>query len=103
MAGLSIEWVRARVRASEYLFTLHADEERRNDSLDILEVETAMLSGTILEDYPGVRVGRRASYTGGLGRPTCTSFAGAIGRDGSCSSPFIYPGRRNGKRRHEEE
>ncbi len=41
-----------RVRKNEYLYTFHADEERRNEGLSIAEVEEALLNGRILEDYP---------------------------------------------------
>lgn len=50
--SLELSWVQERVRKNEYLYTLHADEERRNESISIAEVEEALLNGQILEDYP---------------------------------------------------
>ena len=47
-----LEWIQQRVRSEEYLFTKHADEERRNDNLSIGDVENALLNGQVLEDYP---------------------------------------------------
>ena len=49
---MDIEWVGSKVKNNHYLWTLHADEERRNDGLEIEEVERALISGQILENYP---------------------------------------------------
>lgn len=50
--SLELAWIQERVRKNEYLYTFHADEERRNEGLSIAEVEEALLNGRILEDYP---------------------------------------------------
>lgn len=55
---MDIEWIRARAAAGEYVWSLHADEERRNDGFDIADVETALERGTVLETYPEDRRGR---------------------------------------------
>jgi hypothetical protein len=55
---MDIEWIRNRVAANEYIITLHADQERRNDRLDIGEVEAALQNGDIIEDYPDDPRGR---------------------------------------------
>lgn len=52
VAHMDIDWIRDKVASGQYLWTLHADEERRNDSLTISEVEIAFKSGIILEQYP---------------------------------------------------
>lgn len=53
MSGdLNIDWIRERVRRKEYLITWHADQERRDDDLDIADMEEALLTGLIIEDYP---------------------------------------------------
>lgn len=49
---MDIEWIQGKVASGQYLWTLHADEERRNDSLSISEVEIALKSGIIIEQYP---------------------------------------------------
>jgi len=54
-----IEWIKARVAASEYYFSRHGDQERQNDNLSIAEVEEAILAGRILEKYSDT--GRGAS------------------------------------------
>lgn len=46
-----IEWIVERVKQSEYYFSKHGDQERQNDNLLIVEVEQALISGRILEQY----------------------------------------------------
>ena len=52
MPTLTIEWIREQVRKGEYIITLHGDNERRSDALDIAELEEVLLNGSVLEDYP---------------------------------------------------
>lgn len=49
---MDIEEIKARVRANQYVYTLHAEIERKADELTFAQVEEALLSGDILEDYP---------------------------------------------------
>jgi len=46
-----IRWIRTRIRNDEYYFSKHGDQERQNDNLTIAEVEEALLTGNILEQY----------------------------------------------------
>lgn len=48
---MDIESIKAKVRDDDYFYSLHADNERQNDELSILEIEEAILNGRILEDY----------------------------------------------------
>lgn len=57
MDHLMLEWIQERVRRREYLLSLHADEERRDDGLDMADLEEALLNGQILEEYPKDRRG----------------------------------------------
>ena len=57
--ALDIGWIKDRIRQNEYYFSRHGDQERQNDDLTIAEVEQAILSGRILEDYKDT--GRGAS------------------------------------------
>lgn len=41
--------MRAKVRALDYIMTIHAEEEMENDCLSILDVEEVILSGNIIE------------------------------------------------------
>jgi hypothetical protein len=47
----SIEWITVKVKLGNYFFSRHADAERQNDGLIIPEVEEALLSGRIIEQY----------------------------------------------------
>jgi len=49
--SLTTGWIRERIANNEYLLTLHADEERRNEGLEIADLETVLRNGVILEDY----------------------------------------------------
>lgn len=60
------EWIERCVASGHYLWTLHADEERRNDGFTISDIEDALLSGAILEQYPKDPRG-----------PSCLVFGGA--------------------------
>ena len=61
---IRIEWIKEKVQASEYFFSKHGDQERQNENLLIAEVEEAVLSGRILEQY------------GNTGRGDCCLVAG---------------------------
>lgn len=47
-----IEFIRASVRRREYELSLHADDERLADGLTMKDIETALTSAEMLEDYP---------------------------------------------------
>ncbi len=48
---LKISWIKQRIEKEEYIWTLHADQERRSDNLEIQEVEKAIIGGEVLEEY----------------------------------------------------
>jgi hypothetical protein len=48
---MDLEWIKEKVQEGNYYFSRHADQERQNDGLTILEVEEAILRGIILESY----------------------------------------------------
>lgn len=41
--------MRAKVRALDYVMTVHAEEEMENDHLSILDVEEILLTGDIIQ------------------------------------------------------
>ena len=47
-----LQWLRQQVRDRNYVLTRHAEIERLEEDIDIVEVEEALLSARILEDYP---------------------------------------------------
>jgi len=56
---MNIEKIKARVRTNRYVYTHHADIERKADGLTLAQVEEALLNGEIFEQYPDT--GRGAS------------------------------------------
>jgi len=48
---ISQVWIHQCVRDEHYRYSLHADRERLNDLLNLDDVEQALLSGRILEQY----------------------------------------------------
>jgi hypothetical protein len=46
-----IVWIQSKVRDGDYYFSRYGDQERQNDSLTIAEVEEALITGRILEQY----------------------------------------------------
>ncbi len=48
---LDIVWIQSRIREGQYYFSRHGDQERQNDNLTLAEIEEALLSGLLLEQY----------------------------------------------------
>ena len=48
---MTLPFIRNEIQNANYFFSKHGDEERKNDSLTILEVEEAITNGQILENY----------------------------------------------------
>lgn len=66
---MDINAIKAKVRLSEYVYSQHAEIERRAEDLTFAQVEEALLSGAILEQYPDTGRGESCLIVG---------FAGAI-------------------------
>lgn len=49
---MTIDEIRQLVRAGLYEVSIHAQQERLEGDLDIDEIETALLLGEVVEDYP---------------------------------------------------
>lgn len=49
---MNIDIIKSRVKDDLYVYSLHAEIERKADSLTFEEIELALLSGEVLEDYP---------------------------------------------------
>lgn len=45
----TLQRLRAKVRTGEYVMTVHAEEEMDADELTVFDVESAVLSGSIVE------------------------------------------------------
>lgn len=61
---MEIDDIKAKVRANQYVYSLHADIERRADNLTFAQVEAALLNGTILEAYPDTGRGESCLIVG---------------------------------------
>ena len=48
---IASEWISDRIRADEYYFSRHGDQERQNENLTVTETTEALLSGIVLEQY----------------------------------------------------
>lgn len=59
-----ISWIIEQVRKNKYYFSKHGDQERQNDNLLISEVEEALLSGRIIEQYPNTGRGESCLVVG---------------------------------------
>ena len=44
-------WIRIGVGKGQYYFSRHGDQERQNDNLTIDDVEKALLTGVVIEQY----------------------------------------------------
>lgn len=58
------DWIAQCVTAQRYRFSRHGDRERQNDALSLLDVEQALRSGRILEQYPDTGRGESCLVVG---------------------------------------
>jgi hypothetical protein len=68
---LDSSWIKKSVKDGLYFFSKHGDSERQNDNLSIEEVEEAILSSIIIEQYDNTGRGEScllAGYTS-FGKP----------------------------------
>ena len=59
-----IVWIQSKIREGECYFSRHGDQERQNDNLTIEEIEEALLTGRILEQYEDTGRGERCLVVG---------------------------------------
>ncbi len=52
---MDIDSIKSKVQRDEYVYSSHADLERKADDLTLQEVERALLNGEILEQYEDYR------------------------------------------------
>ena len=58
---MDIEDIKTKVRANQYIYTHHAEIERRADELTFAQIEEALLNGENLEQYPDTGRGEKAN------------------------------------------
>jgi hypothetical protein len=61
---VNIEEIIQKVSNDQYIYSADADAERKADDLTIMQVEEALLSGTILEMYPDTGRGESCLVVG---------------------------------------
>jgi len=49
---MNIDEIRQLIREGKYEVSAHAQQERLEDDLDVTEIETAIMAGEIIEEYP---------------------------------------------------
>jgi hypothetical protein len=49
---MEIEKIRKKIRQNDYEISFHAEKERYAEDISIDDIETAILNGEILENYP---------------------------------------------------
>lgn len=61
---MNIEEIKVRMRNNQYVYSLHAEVERKADGLTFAQIEEALLSGEILEQYPNTGRGESCLFVG---------------------------------------
>src|SRR5687768_14767258 len=64
---LDIDAIKACVRADRYLYSQHAEIERRADGLTFAQIEAALLASRVLEQYPDTGRGESCLLLGFAG------------------------------------
>lgn len=49
---INVNWILKQVKANDYEYSSHADKERQSDKISVMEIEKALMTGQILEEYP---------------------------------------------------
>ncbi|MBK7894195.1 MAG: DUF4258 domain-containing protein [Anaerolineaceae bacterium] len=61
---MKIDEIKQLIRQDDYLYSLHADIERKADNLTLMQIEEALLNGEILETYPNTGRGESCLIVG---------------------------------------
>lgn len=105
---MNIEEIKVRVRRSQYVYTHHAEIERRDENLTFAQIERALLNGSRLEHYPDTGRGESCLIVGFAGELPIHVVCGWRGEKVALITvyiprppKFITPWTRGGQR-HEE-
>ena len=49
---MDISWIRHKIKSGDYELSGHADEEREAEKITLVDIEQAVFSGELIEDYP---------------------------------------------------
>jgi hypothetical protein len=61
---MDIEEIKAKVRRNQYVYSHHAELERKAEDLTFVQIEQALLNGSILEQYPDTGRGESCLVVG---------------------------------------
>ena len=61
---MDIQQIKQKVQNNQYVYSHHAEIERRADELTFAQVETAILTGEVLEQYPDTGRGESCLIVG---------------------------------------
>ncbi len=61
---MDIGQIKQKISNHEYIYTLHADIERKADELTFYQIEKSLLTGDILETYPDLGLGESCLILG---------------------------------------
>lgn len=78
---MDIETIWNKINAGNYVYSLHADRERKHEELTWRDIITALLSGQILEDYPDTGRGESCLVVGFAGTTPIHVVCGWRGDD----------------------
>lgn len=77
---MDIEEIKTKVRGNQYVYSHHAEIERRGEGLTFAQVEEALLSGEILEQYPDTGRGESCLIVGFAGDVPIHAVCGRRGQ-----------------------
>ena len=61
---MKYDQIQEKIFQGEYVYTLHADIERKADDLTFYQIEEALLNGVIIEHYPDLGLGESCLVLG---------------------------------------
>ncbi|RJP44869.1 MAG: DUF4258 domain-containing protein [Desulfobacteraceae bacterium] len=61
---MNYDIIREKILNGDYVYTLHADIERKADDLAFYQIEEAILNGGIIENYPDLGFGESCLVLG---------------------------------------
>ena len=64
---MDLDKIHEQISKSQYVYTDHADTERRIESLTLAQIETAILNAEVLEQYPDTGRGESCLIVGFAG------------------------------------
>lgn len=91
MGHIRIEWIRERVGKGEFYISKHGDQERQNDNLTMAELEEAIQSGIVIEQYKDEGRGESCLVAGFTRRGETHPYRLRKKRGVACGYNCLYP------------